>query len=102
MTEKQKNMCHDILAHYGTAKQEVQAIQELSELICVLARRKDQRKDPAAFRADLLSEITDCYVMIYQIAKAHDIYHIDIDMKISEKLVRQMNRIEEEKKHEEA
>lgn len=101
MTEKQKTMCREILAHYGTQKQEIQAVQELSELICVLARRKDQRKDKAAFIADMLDEIADSLIMIEQMKMAHSIYSMELDMKISEKLRRQMNRIEEEKKREE-
>ena len=41
-----------ILDHYGQQKQEVQAVQELSELILLLAAREDQRKgDEAQQRA---------------------------------------------------
>lgn len=33
----------EILEHYGKQKQEIQAIQELTELILLLAARPDQR-----------------------------------------------------------
>lgn len=36
---------NEILKHYGKPMQEIQAVQELSELILLLAARKDQRNE---------------------------------------------------------
>ena len=43
MTRTHGHTCTLIAKHYGQAKQEIQTVQELSELTCVLTRRKDQR-----------------------------------------------------------
>lgn len=93
MTEKQETMCREILTNYGTKKQEIQAVQELSELILVLTRRDDQRKDKAAFRDNLIDEIADCLIMIQQIKQAHNLFDIDVDMRVNEKLLRQKERM---------
>jgi hypothetical protein len=93
MTDKQETMCREILANYGTKKQEIQAVQELSELILVLTRRDEQRKDKVAFRDNLIDEIADCLIMIQQMKQAHNLFDIDVDMRINEKLLRQKERI---------
>lgn len=60
-----------ILTHYGQQKQEVQAVQELSELILLLAARDDQRK--VDYKKHITEEIADSLIMIEQIrlAKHH-------------------------------
>lgn len=54
-----------ILDHYGQQKQEVQAVQELSELIVLLAARQDQRKED--YKDNIAEEIADSMIMLEQI-----------------------------------
>lgn len=83
-----------ILDHYGQQKQELQAVQELSELILLLAARPDQRGDN--YEQNILSELADVQIMCEQIQIMHKISNKDIaDMK-SYKLRRQLARIEKE------
>ena len=83
-----------ILEHYGQQKQELQAVQELTELILLLAARPDQRGDN--YEQNILSELADVQIMCEQIQIMHKISNKDIaDMK-SYKLRRQLARIEKE------
>lgn len=83
-----------ILDHYGQKKQELQAVQELSELILLLAARPDQRGDN--YEQNILSELADVQIMCEQIQIMHKISNRAIaDMK-SYKLRRQLDRIEKE------
>lgn len=86
--------CREILAHYDNRKQEVQAVQELTELILLLTARTDQRGED--YRADLIDEIADSYIMIEQVKAMHGITDIEIDCRMREKIARQMKRIEAE------
>ncbi len=84
----------EILEHYGRHKQELQAIQELTELILLLAARPDQRGDN--YEQNILSELADVQIMCEQIQIMHKISNRAIaDMK-SYKLRRQLARIEKE------
>ena len=83
-----------ILDHYGQQKQELQAVQELSELILLLAARPDQRKDD--YKQKVTQEIADSLVMIEQIRIANDITSMDVMTVVSEKLDRQLKRIKKE------
>lgn len=86
-----------ILDHYGQKKQELQAVQELSELILLLAAREDQRgKD---YKDDLTNEIADALVMIEQVKMMHDIHDEDVTEVIVYKLSRQLDRIAQEPKN---
>ena len=83
-----------ILEHYGNQKQELQAVQELTELILLLAARPDQRGDN--YEQNILSELADVQIMCEQIQIMHKISNRAIaDMK-SYKLRRQLARIESE------
>lgn len=83
-----------ILEHYGPQKQELQAVQELTELILLLVARPDQRGDN--YEQNILSELADVQIMCEQIQIMHKISNRDIaDMK-SYKLRRQLARIEKE------
>ena len=86
----------DILRHYGANKQELQAVQELSELIVLLTKRPDQRGEE--YRENLIDEIADATIMIEQVKMAHGIDNKDVSARISYKLYRQMCRIEQEAK----
>lgn len=85
-----------ILDHYGQQKQELQAVQELSELILLLAARPDQRKDD--YKQHVTEEIADSILMIEQIRIANDIPVEDVFKTIDEKIERQFGRIEKEAK----
>lgn len=87
-----------ILEHYGRHKQELQAIQELTELILLLAARPDQRGDN--YEQNILSELADVQIMCEQIQIMHKISNAAIaDMK-AYKLRRQLARIEKEDEEE--
>ena len=83
-----------ILDHYGQQKQEVQAVQELSELILLLAAREDQRKGD--YKKHITEEIADSLIMIEQIRLANDIIDKDVNAVIVQKISRQFRRIHEE------
>ena len=83
-----------ILNHYGQQKQEVQAVQELSELILLLAAREDQRKSD--YKKHIAEEIADSLIMIEQIRIANDITDKDVNAVIVQKISRQFGRMHEE------
>ena len=86
-----------ILDHYGQKKQELQAVQELSELILLLAAREDQRGND--YKDSLTKEIADALVMIEQVKMMHDIHDEDVTEVIVYKLRRQLDRIAQEPKN---
>ena len=88
------NDARKILDHYGQQKQELQAVQELSELILLLASRPDQRK--ADYKIRVTEEIADSIIMIEQIRIANGISLSDIGDVIEKKLSRQLSRIQKE------
>ena len=96
MTEQQIMKAHKIAEHYGKQKQRMQAVQELSELILVISRRPDQKLNRAEYLNSLIDEMADSLVMIEQMRQLYEINPIDIDRRITEKLNRQLNRIEQE------
>ena len=83
-----------ILDHYGQQKQYLQAVQELSELILLLAARPDQRK--ADYKRKVTQEIADSLVMIEQIRIANGIKDKEVNAVVAEKLSRQLGRIKKE------
>lgn len=83
-----------ILDHYGQQKQELQAVQELSDLILLLAARPDQRK--ADYKKNVTTEIADSLVMIEQIRLANGITDKEVNAVVAEKLSRQLGRIQKE------
>ena len=87
-----------ILNHYGQAKQETQAVQELTEVILLLTARPDQRKGD--YKAKLTEEIADAIVMIEQVKMMHCISDDDITENIVYKLRRTLDRIDKELQHE--
>ena len=85
-----------IVEHYGLLHQEIQAVQELSELILLLAARPDQRRDD--YRIHLTEEIADSLIMIEQIRIANGITDSDINSWLEKKINRQFSRIRDEVK----
>ena len=96
MNESQKLKCKEIAEHYGKAKQRMQAVQELSELILVISRRADQKEDRQAYIESLTDEIADSIIMIEQIRALYSIPDFDIRQRIDFKLNRQLERIANE------
>ena len=96
MTEQQVMKAHQIAAHYGKAKQRMQAVQELSELILVISRRPDQKTNRAEYLDSLIDEMADSLVMIEQMRQLYEINPVDIDRRITMKLNRQLERIANE------
>ena len=96
MNENQKYKCKLIAEHYGKAKQRMQAVQELSELILVISRRADQKEDRQAYIKSLTDEIADSIIMIEQIRALYSIPDFDIRQRIDFKLDRQLERIANE------
>ena len=95
MTKLQTHICLKIAEHYGYKKQEIQAIQELSELTCLLARRPDQRLN-MDFRSEVLQEMADVSIMMEQLRIMLEITEDELDDAICKKLDRQMQRIDEQ------
>lgn len=91
MDKEQRAVCGDIADYYGKAKQEVQAVQELSELICLLTRRPDQRG--VEYTSCLIGELADVAIMVEQIRQLHGITLPEISDRIDYKLHRQQERI---------
>ena len=87
-----------ILDHYGRQKQELQAIQELTELILLLAARPDQRGDN--YENNILFELADVQIMCDQIKIMNGISDQEIADLKSYKLRRQLDRIEKEDQEE--
>lgn len=96
MNENQKSKCKLIAEHYGKAKQRMQAVQELSELILVISRRADQKEDRQAYIESMTDEIADSIIMIEQIRALYSIPDFDIRQRIDFKLDRQLERIANE------
>lgn len=95
ITPAQMHYCGAIIGHYGKDAQKIQAVQELSELICVLTRRKDQQGEH--YQSELLDELADSIIMIEQMRRAHDITLEMLHAKIEEKTDRQLRRMSREK-----
>lgn len=95
MNTDNKQKCKFIAEHYGTSKQEIQAVQELTELILLLTKRPEQRKQ-MDFRHEIKSEIADCLIMIEQLQQMYDIADGDLITTVEFKLERQLHRIQNE------
>lgn len=98
MNELQKKKCGEIAAHYGQKKQEIQAVQEFTELNLLLTKRPDQRKK-MNFREEVKGEIADCLIMIEQLQQIHGISDGELINTVEFKLARQIRRIESEVKN---
>lgn len=94
MDDEQKQACGEIAEHYGLKKQEIQAVQELSELICALTRRPEQRT--ATYTAQIIDEIADSLIMIEQLRQLHFISEYELADRIDYKLARQQSRMKGE------
>lgn len=96
MTEQQVLKAYKISQHYGKSKQKMQAVQELSELILVLAQRPDQKGNRTQYIDNLIDEMADSLVMIEQLRQLYEINPLEIESRITAKLNRQLQRIETE------
>lgn len=94
MNRTQKSKCRQIAEKYGIQNQEKQTVSELSELLYVLTRRPNQRKQD--WREKLIDEISDVRIMLQQLMTMYDIDPETISEQIDFKLNRQLGRIEKE------
>lgn len=94
MNRTQKSKCRQIAEKYGIQNQEKQTVSELSELLYVLTRRPNQRKQD--WRESLIDEISDVKIMLQQLQTMYDIDPETISEQIDFKLNRQLGRIEKE------
>lgn len=94
MTLKQKANCSAIAFHYGATKQRIQAIQELSELICLLSRRPEQEDD--SFKQSVIDELADSRIMLQQLQTLFRINNDELSNRIDYKLNRQLRRMNDE------
>lgn len=95
MTEQQILKASQIRNHYGRAKQQMQAVQELTELILLLAQRPEQKKE-MDYVGHMVDEIADVTIMLEQLRQMYEINPIEIEQRITMKLNRQLERIEKE------
>ena len=95
MNSLQQKACGFIASHYGLEKQRNQTYQELSELICVLSKREDQKDQN--YKDAVIDEIADSEIMIEQMRQLHGISMGELKDRINFKLNRQLARIEAEK-----
>lgn len=98
-TSEQKHYCGVIAAHYGRRSQEYQAAQELAELMCLLTRRDDQRD--STYKEHITDEIADCEIMLEQIRQLNEIEESAVAEHISQKIKRQLQRMQAEKERKE-
>ncbi len=93
MKKYQKNVCHLIANHYGIANQMPIAIEEMSELtkeICKYIRGNDNLND-------IVEEIADVQIMVEQLISLFGI-ESKVNEMIDYKMLRQMQRMEQESK----
>lgn len=80
------------LRHYGAEHQKKKAIEEMGELITALAREQDGRATPE----DVITEIADVQIMLYQLSLMYG--PNNINKEIDRKQFRLWLRIKEEMK----
>lgn len=92
-SDTRADMLQTIANTYGLKNQRIQAVQELSELIMLLTRRKDQIEKDPTYKEHLTEEIADSIVMVQQIMYLEGIDSADVETVIEYKLSRQIDRI---------
>ena len=93
--EKYINIISDIIEHYGSEKQVLQAVEEMSELTKELIKNINRNKEN---EAEITLEIADVIIMLMQIMIIYDIDPNKVLGGIEYKLLRQKERIENESK----
>lgn len=91
MEDNQKELCHQIAAHYGLMHQSLKAVEEMSELSVELVKYANAEKGDLD---RILEELADVCIMTEQL---RFLVGPNIDGIISRKIKRQLKRIEEEK-----
>lgn len=90
-------MIKTICDHYDEKLQKLVACEELGELIQEISKSVRQGKNYDV--NDMISEIADVYIIIYELTYMHSIEADDISSAILAKLDRQMERIRNEGQH---
>ena len=91
MEDNQKELCHQIAAHYGLMHQSLKAVEEMAELSVELVKYANNEKGDID---RILEELADVCIMTEQL---QFLMGLNIDGIISRKIMRQLKRIEEEK-----
>ena len=97
--ETARDICRTIAAHYGPMAQVVKTIEELGELIQVLAKMHYSINDGYGATPELqenfIEELADVGIMLFQMGM---IFNLEDDLikKTEEKLLRQLERIKNE------
>ena len=94
LEEKYIKIINEIINHYGKEKQVLQAIEELCELILALIKNINRNKDN---ETEIILEMADVTIMLSQLNIIYDIDPNKLLGAIEYKLLRQKERIENEK-----
>lgn len=87
LTEWQQDVADVCMAHYGREAQTIKAIEELAELVVVLARSRNQAVHPASIQ----EEIADVIVMVGQMRAIWGAS--EVDEWIQRKMIRMAQRL---------
>lgn len=94
-----REICKTIAAHYGPTAQMVKTIEELAELIQVLAKMhyaiNDEYGANPALQEHFVEELADAGIMLFQMGMIFNLED-DLAKKTEEKLLRQLERIKNE------
>lgn len=97
MTEEQKAICHEIADHYGEKHQMLKAVEEMAELIQVIAKTIH---GDTLHEWDYPGELADVLIMTAQLQYMYDksdgAFDGSVERFIDAKLNRQLKRMEDE------
>lgn len=100
MTDTPFEQAAAIMAHYGAEHQKDILIEECAELIQAVekSRRGVLAEDKPAYTYDMISEMADVQIMLWQFKSVMTAYSRQcLEDEIQRKLRRQLDRIESEK-----
>ena len=99
MTKEPYDLAAKIIRHYGTEHQKDILIEECAELIQAVekSRRRILTEDKPAYTYDMISEMADVQIMLWQFESVMTAYSRQcFEDEIQRKLRRQLDRIEKE------
>lgn len=97
MTDNPRDLAAKIMAHYGAEHQKDILIEECAELIQAVekSRRGILTEDKPAYTYDMISEMADVQIMLWQFESIMTAYTLQCyEDEICRKLRRQIERIE--------
>ena len=94
MTNTPEELAAQIMQHYGAAHQQLKLCEECGELIQAAIKAHEIGAD---ITTDFVGELADVYVLIRQfLATMPTVWHAEFDTMVNFKLLRQIERIENE------